>query len=60
MQFIRQLRGFSGPIAAVAINNKTGDIVTCAVNQVPLYSELPLSESGADPLLDGQWRAAWP
>lgn len=28
--FVRQLRGHAGPVAAVAVNDLTGDIATCA------------------------------
>ncbi|KAL6443583.1 hypothetical protein ACFW04_001612 [Cataglyphis niger] len=36
--FVRQLRGHAGPVAAVAINELTGDIATCAATWLHVWS----------------------
>lgn len=36
--FVRQLRGHAGPVAAVAINDLTGDIATCAATWLHVWS----------------------
>ncbi|XP_060523655.1 WD repeat and FYVE domain-containing protein 3 [Cylas formicarius] len=36
--FVRQLRGHAGPIAAVAVNELTGDIATCAATWLHVWS----------------------
>ncbi|KAJ8919114.1 hypothetical protein NQ315_012099 [Exocentrus adspersus] len=36
--FVRQLRGHAGPIAAVAVNDLTGDIATCAATWLHVWS----------------------
>ncbi|KAL1139731.1 hypothetical protein AAG570_006709 [Ranatra chinensis] len=36
--FVRQLRGHSAPIAAVAVNDLTGDIATCAGTSLHVWS----------------------
>ncbi|KAK9687952.1 FYVE zinc finger [Popillia japonica] len=36
--FVRQLRGHAGPVAAVAVNDLTGDIATCAATWLHLWS----------------------
>lgn len=37
LQFVRQLPGHVGPVCAVAVNNLTGDIVTCSRDVVYLW-----------------------
>ncbi|XP_018321850.1 WD repeat and FYVE domain-containing protein 3 [Agrilus planipennis] len=36
--FVRQLRGHAGPVAAVAVNDLTGDIATCAATWLHIWS----------------------
>lgn len=36
--FVRQLRGHAGPVAAVAVNDLTGDIATCAATWLHVWS----------------------
>ncbi|KAF7990932.1 hypothetical protein HCN44_000737 [Aphidius gifuensis] len=36
--FVRQLRGHAGPVAAVTINDLTGDIATCAATWLHVWS----------------------
>ncbi|KAG5870011.1 hypothetical protein JTB14_023053 [Gonioctena quinquepunctata] len=36
--FVRQLQGHAGPVAAVAVNDLTGDIATCAATWLHLWS----------------------
>ncbi|CAG9859319.1 unnamed protein product [Phyllotreta striolata] len=36
--FVRQLRGHAGPVAAVAVNDLTGDIATCAATWLQVWS----------------------
>ncbi|XP_066149954.1 WD repeat and FYVE domain-containing protein 3 [Euwallacea fornicatus] len=36
--FVRQLRGHAGPVAAVAVNELTGDIATCAATWLHVWS----------------------
>ncbi|XP_050299394.1 WD repeat and FYVE domain-containing protein 3 [Anthonomus grandis grandis] len=36
--FVRQLRGHAGPVAAVSINELTGDIATCAATWLHVWS----------------------
>ncbi|XP_044762510.1 WD repeat and FYVE domain-containing protein 3 [Coccinella septempunctata] len=36
--FVRQLRGHAGPIAAVAVNDLTGDIATCAATWLHIWT----------------------
>ncbi|XP_061175428.1 WD repeat and FYVE domain-containing protein 3-like isoform X2 [Saccostrea echinata] len=38
LQFVRQLRGHSGPVAAVCINELTGDIASCSGTYLYLWS----------------------
>lgn len=36
--FVRQLRGHAGPVAAVAVNDLTGDIATCAATWLHMWN----------------------
>ncbi|CAH1175861.1 unnamed protein product [Phaedon cochleariae] len=36
--FVRQLRGHAGPVAAVAVNDLTGDIATCAATWLHVWN----------------------
>ena len=38
MQYVRQLGPFSTPVAAVAVNQLTGDIVVCSADAIVLHT----------------------
>eukprot|EP00042_Codosiga_hollandica_P047251 m.509842 g.509842 ORF g.509842 m.509842 type:complete len:3508 (+) comp57411_c0_seq1:30-10553(+) len=53
LEFIRQLRGHAASITAVAINSRTGDIVTCDASTIFLWSINGQQLASASTRVDG-------